>query len=371
MNKPFGNPEKNQALFVSISSLLVSIGLFGTASYAEVKPTVDKTTQPKTTHSEKPQTVAIQAKSMLAPTLNDSFKKMDKNGDSKVSFDEYYDFDELQKKQRAKKEIKRMMSQCDKNGDGSISKDELTSEGDMEKYLDPVAYDDFDESERLKQLNQRCMFPQEAMDFLDMDGNGSVSREEMAQMIMQDRRPSKKMERKLEKRMQKREAKRKRKEFSSCDKNADQLLSLREVVSMKCSLHLFTEQFDAYDKNKDQLLTVEELTTEIKPVEFRPPGMPSEAELRKKMSPLMRLESAMYECDKDEDGRLGKNETIDARCEQDMVYFDTVDHDQDGYISQNEIQRMRMKKRFTRMDKNKNGFLDAGEMKRLPPGLLR
>jgi len=349
---------KKIGMFISVVPL-VTLVLNTTVTYAEktVAQNISENAPPAATH--------------IAHPSNDRLKKMDKNGDAKISFDEFYQFEELQKKQRAEEEIKRMMSQCDKNNDGSISKNELTSEEDMEKYLDPVGYDDFEESERFKALNKRCMFPQEAMDFLDIDGNGSVSREEMMQSISNERPPSKKMERKLEKRMQKREAKRKRKEFSSCDTNADQLLSLREIVSMKCSIHLYTEQFDAHDTNKDDYLSVEELTAQIKPVKFKPPGMPSEAERRKKMPPLMRLESSMYDCDKDEDGRLGKNETIEAQCEQDMVFFDSVDHNQDGYVSQDEIQRMRMKKRFDRMDKNKNGFLEKAELGRFPGGFIR
>ncbi len=352
------------------TGMLALVVLHGT-SFAEK---TDKLNEVKQTATDKPVTHISQtpvAKTITVPSANKTLKVMDKDGDSKISFDEFYDFQEQQKKQRAEKEVKRMMSQCDKNKDGSISKDELASEDEVEKYLDPIAYDDFDESERVNALNKRCMFPLEAMEFLDIDGNGSVSREEMLQANSQGRRPSKKMERKLEKRMQKREAKRKRKEFSSCDTNGDQLLSLREIVSMKCTIHMFTEQFDAYDKNKDQLLTIDEITANIKPVEFRPPGMPSEAERRKKMPPLMRLETSMYECDKDEDGRLGKNETIEAQCEQDMLYFDTVDHNQDGYVSQDELQRMRMKKRFDRLDKNKNGFLEKAEFGRLSRGFIR
>ena len=77
----------------------------------------------------------------------------------------------------------------------------------------------------------------------------------------------------------------------------------------------------------------------------------------------MRLETAMYECDTDEDGRLGKHETIEANCKQDMLFFDQVDHNQDGYVSDKELQRQRMKKQFDRMDKNKDGVLDRSEFK--------
>ncbi len=358
------NSARTKTDFLVLMGLLLPFILSTTISYAD-EPNATATKVPE------PPSIATQAKTIPGVIATDPFKEMDKNGDAKISFEEFFQFEQLQKKQRAEKEIKRIMSQCDKNKDGSISKEELASEDEMEKYLDPVAYDDFEESERFNVLNKRCMFPREAMDFLDIDGNGSVSHEEMLQANSQDRRPSKKMEQKLEKRMQKREAKRKRKEFSTCDTNGDQLLSLREIVSMKCTIHMFTEQFDAYDKNKDQLLTLDEITADLKPLEFRPPGMPSKAELRKKMSPLMRLESSMYDCDKDGDGRLGKNETIEAECEQDMVFFDSVDYDQDGYISQEELQRVRMKKDFDRLDKNKNGFLEKEEFGRLSSGFIR
>jgi len=331
--------------------------LFGVNSYAEKLKQVNATPV-----AVKVETAIDETKtSMLRPEPKKSFKQVDANSDNKISFDELFQFQEKQKNDRAEKEMNKILTQCDKNKDGMISKNELTKDKDMETMMNQV--DIYDEEAMEKRMNQQCMFPEEAMDFIDENGDGSVTREEMMQTMHSGRRQNKKSERKMEQKMQKREAKRKEKQFTVCDTNVDSVLSLREVVSMKCGMHMFTEEFDKRDVDKNNHLSIEELTALIKPIKYRAPGEPSEAERRKKMPPLVRLETSMYECDADEDGRLGKNETIEANCEQDMPFFDSVDHNQDGYVSTDEIQRQRMKKHFDRMDKNKDGELDRSEFK--------
>lgn len=341
------------AAYVSIAVLSIT---FGVNSYAENKKDVEVALA-----KAEQSAPAVDAKtSMMRPSAKNNFNKVDTNSDNKISLDELFQYQEKQKNERAEKEISKMLSQCDKNKDGMISKNELTKEKDME-MMNQV--DIYDEEAMEKRMNQQCMFPEEAMDFLDENGDGSVTREEMLLTMHSGRRPSKKVEQKREQKMQKREAKRKGKQFIVCDANTDSVLSLREVVSMKCGMHMFTEEFDKRDIDKSNYLSLEELTAYMKPMRYRGPGEPSDAERRKRMPPLVRLESAMYECDADEDGRLGKNETIEANCEQDMPFFDRVDHNQDSYISADELQRHRIKKQFDRMDKNKDGELDRSEFK--------
>jgi len=330
---------------------------FGVNSYAENKKDIEVAL----VKAEKSAPAVESKTSMMRPNVKNNFKTIDANSDNKISLDELFKYQEKQKNDRAEKEISKMLSQCDKNKDGMISKNELTKEKDMAMMMDQV--DIYDEDAMEKRMKQQCMFPEEAMDFLDENGDGSVTREEMLLTMHSGRRPSKKVEKKREQKMQKREAKRKGKQFIVCDTNTDSVLSLREVVSMKCGMHMFTEEFDKRDIDKSDYLSLEELTAYMKPMRYRAPGEPSDAERRKKMPPLMRLETALYECDADEDGRLGKHETIDANCEQDMPFFDSVDHNQDGYISADELQRQRMKKQFDRMDKNKDGELDRSEFK--------
>jgi len=342
------------AAYISIAVLSMT---FCVNSYAENKKGADVAIA----KAEK-STPAVEAKtSMMRPESKKSFKDVDINSDDKISLDELLHYQEKQKNERAEKEIKKMLAQCDKNKDGMISKNELTKEEDMEEMMNQV--DIYDEEAMEKRMAEQCMFPQEAMDFLDENGDGSLTREEILLTMHTGRRPSKKEEAKREEKMQKRDIKRKQKQFTVCDTNADAVLSLREVVSMKCGMHMFTEEFDRRDVDKSDYLNIEELTAYMKPLIYRMPGEPSDAERRRKAPPLMRLETAMYECDTDEDGRLGKHETIEANCKQDMLFFDQVDHNQDGYVSDKELQRQRMKKQFDRMDKNKDGVLDRSEFK--------
>jgi len=291
----------------------------------------------------------------------DSFKNTDLNKDGKISLQELLDYQEIRKKARATKEADRLIKGCDKNKDGMISLNELPSEDEMQLQINDVEFSEVADFEKV--MSSRCMFPKEILEMMDLNEDGVVTRDEILLGVSSSRAPNKKIEKKMEKKMLSRETKRRKKEFSKCDVNADEILTLREAFSMRCNLNLFTEQFDAYDSNKDGILTADEIAKVVKPVKFTPPEDPKYIERRKKMPPLSRLQSSMYECDKDEDGRLSKSETVGARCEQDLVYFDTVDHDSDGYVTFEEIERMRTKQRFDRQDTNKDGFLDAKEFK--------
>lgn len=340
-----------------VSIAVLSMTLFGVNSHAENKKEVDIASS----KAVKPMPAVEVKTSMMRPETKNSFKLVDTNADNKISFDELFAYQEKQKKERLEKEINRLMSQCDKNKDGIISANELPKEKDMDAMMNNI--DIYDEEAMEKQIKQRCMFPSEAMEFLDEDGDGEITRAEMMQTMHSQRRPNKKQQHKMEQKMQKQDVKRKEKQFADCDINTDSVLSLREVVSMKCGMHMYTEEFDKRDSDKNEHLSIEELTVYMKPIRFSPPGMPSDAERRKKMPPLMRLETSMFACDEDEDGRLAKNETIKPNCEQDMLFFDKVDYNQDGYVGIEEIQRQRMKKHFDRMDKNKDGALDRSEFK--------
>lgn len=290
-----------------------------------------------------------------------SFKSVDLNSDGKISFDEREEFKEKNKLAREKREASNLIKGCDKNKDGMIGLNELPAEDEMRFQLDMVDSSEMKNIEEM--LTSRCMIPKEVLEIMDFNEDGLITPDELLQGISSDRTPNKKIEKKMNKKRLSREAKRRKKEFSKCDTNGDEILTLREAFSMRCNLHLYTEQFDAYDTNSDSVLTIDELAKVVKPVEFQPPEDPEFVKRRKNMPPLSRLQAAMYECDKDEDGRLSKSETVGVRCEQDLVYFDTVDHNLDGYVTNKEIDRMRSKQVFDRMDKNKDGFLDAKEYK--------
>jgi len=355
-------------LFVaSFSTLMLSL-LLSSSVLADQTNSAKGGDAKAVTSAVKEATVATTLDMVPIPRLfrgksrEDSFKEADKNNDEKVSFEELMDYKALQKRERAKKEAERLMQGCDKNKDGMVTLSELPDEEDMQFRLEGLDHDEINNIDKI--MASRCMFPKEILEIMDFNEDGSLTLEEITQGVSSDRPPNRKIEKKMEKKMLSRAAKRREKEFTKCDKNSDGILTLREAVSMRCSLHLFTEQFDAYDTNTDSFLTIDEVSQEIKQVEFEPPEDPELIERRRKMPPLERLQSAFYDCDKNKDGRLDKSETIGASCEQDMVYFDTVDNDLDGSITEKELQRMRSKKEFDRVDKNKDGMLDSKEYKR-------
>lgn len=301
----------------------------------------------------------------ISKQKTDTFKIADNNSDGKISFDEFLKFEAFKNKERDNKQTDQLIKGCDKNKDGMISVNELVAEDDLQKQMETY---EFVEPENLEaMLSSRCMLPKEMLEMMDDNEDGVITREELMLSSSGNRPSSKKREKKMQKKMLTREANQRKKSFSKCDANSDEILTLREAVSMHCYLGMNTEQFDAYDTDGDSIITIDELAKEIKRVEYRPVDDPKMIERRRKMPPFERMQSAFYECDKDEDGQFSKAEAIGAKCEQDLAYFDTVDHNLDGYISNKEMQRIRLKKSFDRMDKNKDGTLDSKEYKRSMP----
>lgn len=293
-------------------------------------------------------------------SIKKSFNNMDKNYDGKISVNETIDYQKIQKEQRKKEEFDQILKNCDKNNDGTISKDEFSPEKnffDVMGGATPV--EGTNSPEEL--FKNSCMLPPFAMDIMDFNEDGILTTDEVKRAVMSDKPPTKKAKEKLEKKMNSVEVNRKSKQFKKCDKNQDEILSLREAVSSKCSIIMFTEEFDAHDSNGDRYLSTEEIGKKIKPV-MRESDLPP-LEALNGMPPLVRLEMVMHECDKDQNEQLERSETITARCEVDPSLFEKIDHNQNGSIEQDEMQRMHQKENFDRNDKNKDGFIDKAEFK--------
>ena len=297
-------------------------------------------------------------------SIQKNFKDMDKNNDGKISFEETISYQKSQKEQRKKEEFDRILKSCDKNNDGTISKDEFTPE---KNFFDRMGGAVFVEGKNSPEapFKNTCMLPPFALDIMDFNEDGILTVDEVKRAVMSDKPPTQKAKEKLEKKMNNVEVKRKSKQFKKCDKNQDEMLSLREAVSSKCSIIMFTEEFDAHDSNGDRYISMEEIGKKIKPA-MRESDLPP-LEALKGMPPLVRLEMIMHECDKNQNEQLETSETLTPRCEVDFSLFESVDHNQNGAIEQNEIQRMHQKENFDRNDKDKDGYIDKAEYK---PGLF-
>ena len=282
-----------------------------------------------------------------AESLQSVFKKMDKNHDQRISFEEQMSYQQKQKEKRREEEYKQIIKGCDKDKDGIISDKEFSAEQTIFGMMPTEPPND-----------SQCMLPPFARDIMDFDENGVLTIAEVKRAIMSDKPPTPKAKQKVESKMQEMEAKRKTKQFDKCDTNKDQLLSLREAFSASCQIVHSTEDYDAHDSNLDNYLSVAEIGKKVKPV-IPEDNVPPE--VLKGMPPLERLEITFFQCDKNNDERLDKDETVSKHCTVDLQLFDKVDSNQDNAIEQTELRQLRMRQRFDRNDKNKDGFLDISE----------
>ena len=283
-------------------------------------------------------------------SLQSAFKKMDKNNDERISFDEQISYQQAQKEKRKLEEFKRIIKECDKDNNGVISDKEFSAEQALFGMMP---------SEPIAQHN-KCMLPPFARDIMDFDEDGILTIAEVKRAIMSDKPPTPKAKQKMENKMQQMEVKQKTKQFKKCDVNKDQLLSLREAFAVNCQITNSTEDYDAHDTNLDNYLSVEEMGKKVKsiiPENDLPP------EVLKSMSPLDRLEMRFFQCDKNSDERLDKDETRSTTCHVEAELFSKADRNQDNAIEQSEMRRLRMHQSFERNDKNHDGFLDKTEFK--------
>ncbi len=285
-----------------------------------------------------------------AKSLQSAFKKMDKNNDDRISFDEQISYQQAQKEKRKLKEFKRIIKDCDKDNNGVISDKEFSAEKALFGMMP---------TEPHLQTN-KCMLPPFARDIMDFNEDGILTIEEVKRAVMSDKPPTPQAKQKVEDKLQQMEVKHKTKQFEKCDVNKDQLLSLREAFSVNCRITNSTEDYDSHDTNLDNYLSVEEISKKVKPIT---PKNDLPPEVLKGMSPLDRLEMRFFQCDKNSDERLDKDETRSSACHVEEELFSKADRNQDNAIEQSEMRRLRMQQSFDRNDKNHDGFLDKTEFK--------
>ena len=275
------------------------------------------------------------------------FDKIDTNKDSKISFDEVYEFRIQGERKRNEQHANDLMDRCDKNKDGKVGEDELVT----------VSLDNID----IRPMNNAndCQAPTEILEIMDADGDGFITREEVINIAMNHQRPPRRTKEKMKKRQEERMKKHQQEQFERCDTDGDQFLTLREAASMQCYMH--TEMFDARDKDGDALISQKEMLAEVKPTKFGIESSPYDIE--DKMPPSALLQMKISTCDKNENGKLELSETGGKDCEIDLPYFNSVDSNADGAIDYSETKRMRMKQSFDEMDDNNDGWLDKSEFK--------
>ncbi len=272
------------------------------------------------------------------------FIKLDTNKDEKISLKEIHDYKVEIDIKRMKKQVEDTFKKCDKNQDGKISKEETSLKKNDE--------DDF---------NSDCRLPTIVLDTMDQNQDGFLDKKEamdnIRPSVSQRSKIAKQMRRKLKEKEEKIRAKYIVKRFEMCDKDKDELLTLREATSRVCGYD--SDTFDELDKNLDELLSFDEMSAK------RDQKKALKKELRSKSfqeaSPLKKFSMAIYLCDSDDDGLLSQNEAFHADCSIESRIFKKYDFNQDGFIDRDENAMVYESKSFEKYDKNHDGFLDKEE----------
>jgi Ca2+-binding EF-hand superfamily protein len=212
------------------------------------------------------------------------------------------------------------------------------------------------------QQDDDCRIPAPILEAMDVNGDGTITRQEIIESTSIHRRPPRRMRKGMKKREQKRMQKFQQEQFKRCDKDQNNYLTFREAASMKCNL--YTEMFDARDKDGDQLISEEEMIADVKLPRFEEEDSEMNkrmVEVERKMPPHVSLRRKMFECDENENGKLELVETATKQCEIDLSFFNSVDLNADKAIDDSELRRVGMKSQFDQMDKNNDGTLDKKE----------
>ncbi|HIO91426.1 MAG TPA: hypothetical protein EYG68_01095 [Leucothrix mucor] len=282
--------------------------------------------------------------------------KIDANNDKKISFDELLAYKTKKTQQRLTNSINALFNRCDKNKDDKIDKTEVVK---VNVYSSRTYYGSYN----TYSAPQRCAFNIDRLNAYDTNEDGVLDRSEAEGAVSY--RPNKKLRKKQQSQEKKRQNRQAKESFKRCDKDSDQQLSLREAASMDCNM--VTEQFDAHDKNKDGYLSLKERLLNIKYSDYAKPKKPKNQYASNykpyTLTPLDILQSSFYSCDKNTDGRLAKAETASKECVQELWFFNQTDRDDDGFISNKELQTAILKQSFDAMDNDKNGLLEGKEFK--------
>lgn len=290
-------------------------------------------------------------------------KKIDTNKDKKVSFEELLSYKNKKAQQVLNSRIESLFKHCDKNKDDKID----PTEAIKAKPDDADYYHDYTLPSDSKP--QKCTFNTDRLTAYDNNEDGFLDRKEAGDAV--NFRPTKKAKKQREERITKQQNAQLKNIFKTCDKNQDQQLSFREAASMNCNM--VTEQFDAHDKNKDNYLSLKEHLLDVQysddPQTANTINMENNTlsndsnSYQKNSTPLNILQNSFDTCDKNEDQRLAKSETISKNCTLEMWFFNQTDQNNDGFINSKELQAAELKDNFDDMDTDKNGLLEGKEFK--------
>ncbi len=280
-----------------------------------------------------------------------SFEEFDSDNNQKISFKEIQAFQLKKRKERAIKQIERTFQNCDKNNDRKISKDEAISEIDI-NIREP----------HIPVKRSTCHFPVIALEMMDANKDGFLSYKEAVEntiptakqkAIFAKKTASIRASKENEER-----TKYERKHFQECDKDKDELLSLREATSRICRMD--SDTFFQLDKDEDEMLSLAE-SSDTQHIRDNHARNKIQEKHFQDAPPQQKLIMAVHICDADNDGMLSQDEAFHGDCGVESDIFKKYDSNKDGFVDMQESAMIHQHQEFDNLDKNKDGFLNFKE----------
>jgi len=277
------------------------------------------------------------------------FDYIDNNQNSKISEQEFISYEEEKGQLQKEKHANTVIASCDENGDKQISLDELREEN----LAVPVVYEINDIG------NQRCMMNRHYFGVKDTNKDNVLTFDELIvknpMPMPMHVQPSKDRDTAMQNYLTQK--------YKKCDKNNDDKLNMLEATSSRC--RMLSDDFTKADKDNDKFLTLQEMLSAAKnyvqvprvnnhtrpsPIKI-PPSAPKE----------VRLMMSMHRCDTNKDRKLSEVELTSKVCGFTKEEFIEVDHNKDGYFSQEDMAVLNLLRNFRRLDSNQDGFLSFEE----------
>jgi len=279
------------------------------------------------------------------------FKYIDRDKDAKISQNEFITYTEEKNQLQEQKHIQLIIASCDKNGDQQISLDEIPKRNST-----PEPY-------RLDGIEPKmpCFISPREFARKDSNHDERLTSEEL--LASNNLPPYPRAEEvNTEERNIRREAVIK-KHYERCDQNSDGKLTLKEATTTKCRMP--SEVFTQTDTNNDNFVSLEEVmkSTEEQynhsPVMALPVQTLTPVELPSSMPIEIRMMIKMPQCDSNKDQKIDEKEALS--CGFSKKIFQESDLNKDGFFSQEDMKSLNTIRRFKRIDRDNNGYIDLNE----------
>jgi len=289
-----------------------------------------------------------------------AFKKIDKNHNKSISFEEYTAYRNIKKASRRKEILLKIFNSCDSNHNHEIDYSEVRIPFNKKNNSDIVNIDEI----YLPSINYRCIISNSSFKKYDSNNNLTISFNEYfnyfpnRQRIPAYVRPLNNISIGANAR------------FKQCDKNNDKKINQQEATLETC--HINKAVFTMADKNKNNFISLNELTSlPAKYARYRDFFyLPHDRDkvvymtMYNASTSIELLFQAIDECDSNHDRKLNQSEATAEKCGFTKTEFLNADISKDGLLSDNDLKLKEEIELFRKLDNNNNGTLDFSEWTR-------